>query len=411
MPMGSEGATSLTDESGRLTSATGRPVIPTVGVEEEFFLVDRRTRAPVPRGPQVLAQAAPLLGEQVQAELYRCMIEICTRPRLSCADLLAELAGLRATVAEAARDADCLLLASGTPVVPSSSRLPVTSTPRYRRMQARYRLTVDDGMSATCGCHVHLGPLGRSQALVLANHLRPWLPVFQALAVNSPLGAGTESGFASWRAVQQARWPTVGPPPLLDTDRYEATADALVTSGTLLDRRMIYWFARPSEHVPTLEIRIADVNADVHCTVLLAALVRGLCMTLLTEAQDGRPPPGLPPGRLRAAHRRAALVGPTGPTGVGLDPVTGVEVPMRDLIGRLLARAEPGLTTAGDLGAAHRLLDRHLALGSGADRQRARYRSSGRLRDVVDHTSDITTNVPPRGRGPLSVGSPGFDGS
>ncbi|UNM16616.1 glutamate--cysteine ligase [Streptomyces formicae] len=372
--------------------AAGGWVVPTMGVEEEFFLVDRRTRAPVPRGPQVIAQAAPLLGEQIQAEFYRCMVEICTQPMLSCADLRAELAGLRATVADAARDAGCLLLASGTPVVPSPGPVPVTDTPRYRRMESRYRVVVDDGASTTCGCHVHIGPLDRPQALAVANQLRPWLPVLQALAVNSPLSSGHETGFAGWRAVQMARWPTVEPAPLLDTAGYEATADALVASGTLLDRRMIYWYARPSEHVPTLEIRIADVNADLDCTVLLAALVRGLCMTLLAEVGEGRPPPRIPPGRLRAAHWRAALLGPTG---TGLDPVTGTEVPMRELIDRLLARAEPGLTAAGDTALAHRLLDRHLVLGSGAHRQRVRYRRSGSLRDVVDHMTALTTSASP----------------
>ncbi|MCZ7456263.1 carboxylate-amine ligase [Streptomyces sp. WMMC940] len=359
-----------------------------MGVEEEFFLVDRRTRAPVARAPQVIAQLRPYLGEQVQSEFFRCLVEVCTRPVLLCADLRDELAVLRTTVAAAARDADCLLLASGTPVVPPPGPLPVTDSPRYRRLEFRYASVVDSGSSVTCGCHVHIGTLRRAEALALANHVRPWLPVLQALAVNSPLSSGRESGFAGWRAVEMARWPTVEPAPVLDAAGYEATARALVASGRLLDRRMIYWHARPSEHVPTLEIRIADVNADVDCTVLLAALIRGLCTALLYETEDGRPPPYVPVSRLRAAHWRAARVGTGGP---GIDPVTGAEVPMRTLVERLLTRAAPGLAAAGDLALAVRLLDRHLALGTGADRQRLRYRQGRSLRGVVDQMAALAT--------------------
>ncbi|MEU2433771.1 glutamate--cysteine ligase [Streptomyces sp. NPDC007861] len=364
-----------------------KPPVRTMGVEEEFLLVDRRTRAPVPRAPQVIRQLTPVLGDLVQVELYRSMVEIRTRPTASAADLRAQLAAMRATVAEAARDAGCLLLASGTPVVPPARPIPVTDTPRYRRMAARCCAIVDGVGGTTCGCHVHIGTLDRSCALELSNHLRPWLPTLQALAANSPFHAGRDSGFASRRSVEADRWPTAGPPPLLDRAGYETTADALVSSGVLLDRRMIYWYARPSEHVPTLEVRIADVNADLDGTVLIAALVRGLCTALLSDIGEGRPPPQVPIGRLRAAHWHAARFGATGH---GLDPLTGHMVPTRLLIERLLGRAAPGLAAAGDLAAVERLLTRHLVLGTGADRQRAHHRRTGSLRQVVDHMAALT---------------------
>ncbi|MFD0345241.1 glutamate-cysteine ligase family protein [Kitasatospora aburaviensis] len=82
--------------------------------------------------------------------------------------------------------------------------------------------------------------------------------------------------------------------PVLDEAQYEALADALVECGVLLDRRMIYWYARPSEHVPTLEVRIADVNADLDTVLLLAGLLRGLAAVLLDEIRAGRPAPALP---------------------------------------------------------------------------------------------------------------------
>ncbi|MFC5889952.1 glutamate--cysteine ligase [Kitasatospora sp. CM 4170] len=367
------------------------PVVPTVGVEEEFLLVDRHTRLPVERAPQVIAAAAGVLGDRVQNEFFPVQVEVCSRPAARLADLRADLADLRSVVAEAAADAGCLLVASGTPVLSGPGPGPVTDSPRYRRMATRYAGVLDGYDGALCGCHVHLGTEGRGQALALCNHLRPWLPVVQALAVNSPFSGGRDSGFASWRTVQWSRWPTVGPPPVLDEAQYEALADALVECGVLLDRRMIYWYARPSEHVPTLEVRIADVNADLDTVLLLAGLLRGLAAVLLDEIRAGRPAPALPHGLVGAAHWQAAR---TGLSGDGVDPCTGRHTPMAVLADRLLERAAPGLAAAGDLATVESALARLRALGTGAARQRRALQRHGRLSDVVDHLAALTVAAP-----------------
>ncbi|MFD0279444.1 glutamate--cysteine ligase [Kitasatospora sp. NPDC127111] len=367
------------------------PMVPTFGVEEEFLLVDRHTRLPVERAPQVIADAAAVLGDQVQAEFFPVQIEVCTRPAERLDELRADLVRLRSVVAAAAAGADCLLVASGTPVLAGPGPGRVTDDPRYRRMAARYAGVLDGYDGALCGCHVHLGTDGRRQALALGNHLRPWLPVVQALAVNSPFATGRDSGFSSWRTVQWARWPTVGPAPVLDEEQYEALADALVDCGVLLDRRMIYWYARPSEHVPTLEVRIADVNADLETVLLLAALLRGLATVLLGEIRDGRAAPAFPSGLLGAAHWQAAR---SGLSGTGVDPRTGRRAPMRALAEGLLERAAPGLAAAGDLAAAESALTRLRRLGTGAARQRRAFRRHGHLAAVVDDLAELTVAVP-----------------
>ncbi|MFF8606609.1 glutamate-cysteine ligase family protein [Streptomyces sp. NPDC015346] len=94
----------------------------TMGVEEEFVLVDPVSRAPVDRAPAVIGSAAAELGGQVQSEFFNAQVEVCTRPTASCRDLRGELARLRGTVGAAAAAANCLLVASGTPVVPRRSR-------------------------------------------------------------------------------------------------------------------------------------------------------------------------------------------------------------------------------------------------------------------------------------------------
>lgn len=359
----------------------------TMGVEEEFLLVDRRTRAPVGRAPQVIAATRGALGLQVQQEFYTVQVETCTRPTADSAELRAELARLRATVSSAAADSGCLLVASGTPVIPPERPLEVTPDPRYLRMAARYTRVLGDLRQVVCGCHVHIGMPDRARALALSGHMRPWLPVFQALAANSPFDRGTDSGYASWRAVEHARWPTVGPAPVLDEAQYERTVESLVLTGRLLDRRMIYWYARPSEHVPTLEIRVADVNADLDVAVLLAVLVRGLATVLSRDAEDGLPPPAVGSSALRTAHHLAALHGLGGD---GLDLRSGLRVPAWDLVTALVERAAPGLEAAGDLPVTATLLGRVRTRGGGADRQRSTHRRLRSLPAVIDALAETT---------------------
>ncbi|MFI8360896.1 glutamate--cysteine ligase [Streptomyces sp. NPDC085612] len=362
----------------------------TMGVEEEFLLVDRRTRAPVGRAPRVIEAAARALGSLVQPELFTAQVETCTSPTASTAVLRAELAWLRAGLVRAAAGEDCLLVASGTPVIPPEGPLTLTPDDRYRRMAVRFASAFGDYDQVVCGCHVHVGVTSRAEALDLANRIRPWLPTLQAMTANSPFDRGRDTGHASWRAVEHANWPTVGPAPVLDEAAYERIAGDLVRCGALLDRRMIYWYARPSEHVPTLEIRVADVNARLDGVVLLAVLVRGLAAVLGEEAREGRPAPTLECGRLREAHRLAAV---HGLGGEGLEPVGGARLPAWDLVERLRERAAPGLCAAGDLPYVDALLDRLRAEGDGAARQRASHGLRGRLTDVVDALAATTARA------------------
>ncbi|MFD7553824.1 YbdK family carboxylate-amine ligase [Streptomyces sp. NPDC059835] len=359
----------------------------TAGVEEEFLLVDRRTGMPLARGPRVVEAARAVLGEQAQPEFFGAQVEVCTRPTACLAEMRSELALLRQVMAEAAAGEGCLLVATGTPVIPPERPPTVTPGERYGRMAARWPDLVGSYDGMVCGCHIHIGVTGRRQALDLANHIRPWLPPLQALAANSPFSLGQETGWASRRSVEHARWPGVGPAPLLDEAEYDRLADRLVRSGTLLDRRMIYWYARPSEHVPTLEIRLCDVNADLDMVVLLTALVRGLATALLPEISDARPAPRLPEPWLRAAHRLAAQ---QGLEGEGLDPASGGCVPAARSVELLLARAEPGLAAVGDRDLVEELFERVRRSGGGAARQRASYLRRGRLSDVVGDLARTT---------------------
>ncbi|MFJ3876531.1 glutamate--cysteine ligase [Streptomyces sp. NPDC090077] len=362
----------------------------TMGVEEEFHIVDRDSRAPVGRAPEVIRALAAALGGQIQTEFYDTQVEVCTLPAAERGDLREQLLGLRRAVAEAAAEVHGRAVASGSLVLPPQEPLTVTDNARYRLMASRFAGLLGP-YRLVCGCHVHVGCLDRGRALALANRMRPWLPALQSITGNSPFVCGRDTGLDSWRSVAYSSWPTVGPPPLLlDEHQYREYVDGLVGAGVLLDRAMVYWYARPSEHVPTLEIRISDVNADLDTVVLLAVLVRGLAAVLLEEVDAGAPPPSPPERVLRAAHRLAARHGIDGP---GLDVWTGRRVPARLLVDRLLQRAAPGLERAGDLGAAEALWSATRGRGTGARRQRAVYAATGSLAAVVDSLDAATGSL------------------
>ncbi|MFL6113898.1 MAG: YbdK family carboxylate-amine ligase [Catenulispora sp.] len=352
----------------------------TFGVEEEFLLADATTRYATPRAAEVLEKARVQLGEHAEHEFYATQVELTTVPCMTAEGLRATLARGRRIGAAAAAANGCLLVASASAVL-TRHPLPVTPKARYKSLARRYRPAVDRVRGEPSGCHVHLGTLQRGEALLLGNHLRPWLPVLQALCVNSPFAAGEDRRCASWRYVDCQAWPTVEPAPALDEAAYEAMARDLTEHGPLADRKMIYWYSRPSERYPTLEVRIADANPDLDVVLLYAVLLRGLATTLLAEARHGHPWPEVEQSLLKESHRRVAARGLDGQT---VDPTTGAQAPASAVLDTLIRRSRPGLAAADDEELAHRLLRRFQERGTTAARQNAVYRTRGALSDVVD---------------------------
>ncbi|WP_245687359.1 carboxylate-amine ligase [Streptacidiphilus griseoplanus] len=383
-----DGATLSSSSASHQTTGPGGGVL-TLGVEEEFLLVDRTTGAAVPYAPAVVSRAAEEFGaERIQAELFPTQIETASRPCTSLADLRADLRLLRQGIARHARAAGCLPMAGGTAVLPAATEVPVTDTPRYRRLADHFRPIAEAQAEGVCGCHVHVGIADREEAVQVANALRPWLPTLEALAANSPYHHGRDTGYASTRILIWSRWPTAGPTPHFTSAKaYDDLVDALVDSGMLLDRKMVYWHARLSEHYPTLEIRVADVNADLDTVLLFAALVRGLCGTLLAEIRAGRSFPPVGDSLLRAAHWRAAR---DGLEGQGLDLFSGRLLPAGELLQQLVRYAGPGLEEAGDHATVADLLRRLQHSGGGAAQQRTAFARRGRFQDVVEHLTALT---------------------
>jgi carboxylate-amine ligase len=354
--------------------------IHTVGVEEEFLLVDPRTGQVRPAAQQV----APLAGRQAQRELTQEQLETGTQPVYELAALHGELARLRRHAAEAALASGVALAALGTSPLPATPT--TTADTRYRTMTAEFGLLAREQL--TCGCHVHVGVESREEAVGALDRIRPWLACLVAISANSPYWGGADTGYASWRTQMWQRWPSAGPTEAFGSAAaYEELAEDLLRSGVPLDRGMLYYDARPSDHLPTLEVRVADVCGSVEDAVLVAALTRALITTAAREWADGTPPVAARTELLRAALWRASRSGVRGEL---VDVLERRAVPAGSLLDRFVDHIQVALKDAGDTDLVRTGLDRVLHDGTAADRQRAVYARtpdlSAVVRDAVDRT-------------------------
>ncbi|MFE2754547.1 glutamate--cysteine ligase [Actinosynnema sp. NPDC059335] len=357
---------------------------PTLGVEEEFLLVDALTGEPVPHGGEVVESVRSRFGVALDVELAASQVEVQTPVCRDLADVRRQLHGLRLVAAEAAHRLGHRLLAVGAPPV-GGPDVVISDRERYRALGEDYRLLA--GEQSICGCHVHVAVPDPETAVQVCNHVRPWLPVLGTLTANSPFTRGRDTGYASWRSIVWSRWPTAGPPPYFESlAHYESTCDALLAAGAIRDRRMVYWDVRPSAHLPTVEVRVADVAATVDEAVLLAALVRALVVAALADLGRGLRATPVPTEVLRAACWRSAR---DGIGGQALDVLSGRLLPARLLLDRLLHHVHDHLDHAdGELvGQLVSTLDGN---GGGAARQRRAFARAGRMWDVLDHLAADT---------------------
>ncbi|WP_433797577.1 carboxylate-amine ligase [Actinoplanes sp. CA-252034] len=358
----------------------------TVGVEEEFLLLDPAAGDNVPLAERVRAGLPQRIRDRSRQEMRRSMMELVTGVCTDLRDLRDQLVDSRQVAADVADQVGARLVAIGaTPVGEPDREVP--AEPRYRDIVDRFGPVALD--PAVCGMHVHVGIPERDLAVGVCNHLRVWLPVIQALTSNSPFFEGTDTGYASWRSVQLRRWPGVEPTPHFDTAaEYDATVTELVTAGVLLDEASVYWYARLSPTYPTVEIRVGDVCTDVDDAVLVAALVRAAVATAAADVTDGRPTPALRDCVVDAAHWRAARDGLSGQL---IDLRLGQARPAWDLVDEFFATVSPALLASGDLSLVMDGLARLRYAGDGASRQRRLHSATGDIRVVLESLAGWTS--------------------
>ncbi len=352
----------------------------TLGIEEEYQLIDPVTRALRPRAHRVLPQAQRALGDAVQPELLLAQIETVSPVCHTLADVRAALVHARRTVIAAAATDGQQIAASGTHPFAHWEEQQITPKERYQGIADTYQQLAREQL--VCGCHVHVGLHDRDAAVEVLNRARVWLAPMLALAANSPFWLGEDTGYASYRTQLWGRFPMAGQPALFASRaEYDALIRALIATGSIEDATKIYWDVRLPEHIDTVEVRVTDMCLTIDEAVMVAGLARALVCTCYEHAQRGEPYPAARPELLRAAHWRAARYGLEGDL---IDVGAERSVPAPDLINSLLRFVQPALEAGGDWKEVLALVNHTLHAGNGAQRQRAVYQRTGRWEDVVD---------------------------
>lgn len=184
----------------------------TVGVEEEFLLVDPDTRALKAAAEDVVPEAEDQVGEgeDVDPEFKRSQLETATPPCHTLGELRRELVRLRRGVIDAAERAGYRIAAAGTHPFANRGGGEVTPKESYLGLEREYQRLARE--KVICGCHVHVGMSDREATVQTLNRVRPWLSTILALAVNSPFWAEEDTGYASFRTEVWRRWPTACTP-------------------------------------------------------------------------------------------------------------------------------------------------------------------------------------------------------
>jgi glutamate---cysteine ligase / carboxylate-amine ligase len=252
----------------------------TIGIEEEYLLVDRASRELASDPPaEMLSECQALLEGQVSPEFLRAQIEVGTTVCHSVADARAELARLRRTVAEVARRHGLAPIAAATHPSALWHRQKTTDRERYtllaRDIQAPARRLV------ICGMHVHVGLEDPELRIDLMGQVAYFLPHLLALSTSSPFWGGEDTGLKSYRIAVFDEMPRTGTPELFESwGEFQRHLAVLVRAGLIEDGTKLWWDIRPSLRFPTLEMRIPDVCTRLDDGIAIAALYRCLLRML-----------------------------------------------------------------------------------------------------------------------------------
>ncbi len=252
----------------------------TVGVEEEYLLVDINTRDLAQDPPKELIDKCRSRHDgQVTHELLRSQIEVGTRVCSSIAEVREELKRLRSTVVEVAGEYGLAPIASAThPFAKWNEQL---HTPMARYATLMSELQGVARRLVTCGMHVHIGIEDPDLRIDMMNQIKYFLPHLLAFSTSSPYWDGTDTGLKSFRLSIFDGLPRTGLPEYFDSyAQYERFTKVMTDSGLVEDTSKLWWDIRPNARFPTLEMRITDVCTRLDDTVAIAAFYVSLASRL-----------------------------------------------------------------------------------------------------------------------------------
>lgn len=253
------------------------------GIEEEYFVVNKRSKALDDKMHKaVLAGCQKLLGQSVQSEMLRSQIEIATPVLYDFATARTELAGARTCIAGVAAAHGLGIAAAGTYPLAAWREQRITNKQRYRVMQDDLQIVLR--RNVLCGLHVHVQPPVNASRTDLMNRVMPYLPLLLALSTSSPFWQVQRTGMKGYRLAAYDELPRTGLPAVFRNDgEYHLYIDALVKSGAIPDASQVWWAIRPSCRFPTLELRIADSCTHLEDSLCIAALFRCLIRRLARD--------------------------------------------------------------------------------------------------------------------------------
>jgi len=260
----------------------------TIGVEEEYLLVDRETRDLAVDVPAALMiECERRLAEQVSPEFLQSQIEVGTRVCGNVKQAAEELHYMRRTIAEVAAEHGLAPIAASTHPFAEWQHQEHTPKERYnhivRDMQAVVRRLL------ICGMHVHVGLNDDELRIDLLSQISYFLPHLLALSTSSPFWRGQETGLKSYRIAVFDELPRSGLPEEFESfGEYQRHVDTLVRAGVLEDATKLWWDVRPSARFPTLEVRIADVCTRLRDGIAIAAIYACLLRMLYRLKRDNQ---------------------------------------------------------------------------------------------------------------------------
>lgn len=350
----------------------------TIGVEEEFQIVDPGTWELRSHVSELLASSAATFGDQVKRELHQSIVEVGTKICENVEELAGEVIRSRRGLAEAAERVGLNVAAAGTH--PFSSWIDQRLSPgeRYENIVDELQLLARSLL--IFGLHVHVAVPEQSLTIELMNEARYFLPHLLALSTSSPFWMGHDTGLKSYRTAVFRRFPRTGIPDRFESwNEYQDYIKLLVELNCLDNAKKIWWDIRPHPSFGTLEFRICDVPTAPRATIAIAAIAQAIIVKLfkLRTRNLG----------FRTYHRRLIeenkwRAARWGIDGKLVDFGRRREVPMRELALELLDFVDDVVDELGSRAEAG-YVRTILADGTSADRQLRVYRETGDLRAVV----------------------------
>jgi carboxylate-amine ligase len=352
----------------------------TLGIEEEFQVVDPTTRELRSHIAELFAEGEKRLKDEIKREMHEAVIEVGTPICQNVAEARMQVTRLRGEIIRLTRENGLRIAAAGTHPISHWASVPITSAARYD--QIVYDLQMVARANLIFGLHVHVAVEDMETRIQIMNAARYFLPHVFALSVNSPFWCGQNTGWKSYRAKVFERFPRTGLPDYFrSAGEYEEWVQLLVATKAIDNGKKIWWDVRPHAFFPTLEYRVCDVPMRVDETICFAALFQAITKKLWKIHNSNMTWRLYRRSLINENKQRAARFGTEG---MLIDFGKRTEVPFGALLDELLEFVDDVVDELGsrkEVYYAREIMQRK----TGADRQLKVYEETKDLRSVVDY--------------------------